>query len=124
MISPSPAQQPTQSTPDQKIVRSTPTGKRRGETPLALFIKAILRPIIKLIYYILRLVLGHKLLTVGLILLLLASISITTYVTTGVLPLGVGKDQFNFHINGGGGGGDTVKNWLYALRDGDVTKLS
>ena len=32
--------------------------------------------------------------------------------------------QFNFLVNGKNGGGDLVKNWLYALRDGDVATLS
>jgi len=95
-----------------------------GQAPLALFFKAIFRPIFKGIYYLLQGIRKHKLVTLLFILILLASSSIATYVTTGSLPLGIGYDPFNFHIRGGNGGGDAVKNWLYAVRDGDATAVS
>ena len=56
--------------------------------------------------------------------LFLASVFATTYFTTGQFPFGIGNDQFNFHVRGTDGGGIAVKNWLYALRDGDQTTLS
>ncbi len=125
MISPSPTQQPPQgSAPERNAVRSTPSRKRRGQSRGALFVKAMLRPPIKLLYYLIRGIRGHKLATLAVLILLLFSISATTFATTGSLPFGVGSDPFNFHINGGDGGGDHVRNWLYALRDGDTTKLS
>jgi hypothetical protein len=125
MISPSPTQQPPQeSAPEGRKVRSTSSKRRRGETRSARFIKAILRPPIKLLYYLIQTVKGHKLGTLGVLLLLVLSISATTYVTTGNMPFGIGNDPFNFHVNGGNGGGDQVKNWLYAVRDGDATKLT
>jgi len=125
MLSPSPTQQPP-NTPEAKPkeVKYTLAKRRAGQTPLALFIKGIFRPIFKGIYYLIQWTKGHKLLTLGIIVLLVLSGSATTYFTTGTLPYGVGNDPFNFHIRGGDGGGDHVKNWLYALRDGDVTKMS
>ena len=125
MISPSPTQ-PPQKAPapeEQKVVRATPSRRRAGETPLARLIKAILRPIIKLFYYLIRAIRTHKLLTLAVILLLIASVSATTYVTTGSFPFGIGRDPFNFQVHGGNGGGSYVQNWLYALRDGDLAKL-
>ncbi len=128
MISPTPTQQQPQTNqkvePEaKKAVKSTPTRRRAGQTPAARFVKAILRPIFKVLYYIMRAIGSHKLLTAGIILLLLASIFATNYATTGELPLGIGSDPFNFHVNGGNGGGDLVKNWLYALRDGNAATL-
>jgi len=128
MISSSPTQQPpTPSDPPdlkQPETKTSSSRRRPGESREALFIKSILRPIIKGFYYLLRAIQGHKLLTVLAIILLLASTSITTYLTTGQLPFGIASDPFNFHIRGGNGGGDQVKNWLTALRDGDATKLA
>ncbi len=124
MLSPSPTQQPPAPAPEKKEVARTPLKPRMGEAPLALFIKGIFRPIFKVIYYLLRGIRTHKLVTLAIIVLLLASSTIATYVTTGLLPLGIGNDPFNFHIRGGNGGGDAVKNWLYAVRDGDATAVS
>jgi hypothetical protein len=126
MISPSPTQQPPQAPAPEggRKVRSTSVRKRRGDTRAARFVKAILRPPIKLIYYLIQSMRGHKLATLGILLLLVISVFATTYVTTGSLPYGIGSDPFNFQVNGSEAGGDQVKNWLYALRDGDATKLS
>lgn len=126
MISPTPTQQrpDQQPQPQEKVVKSTPTRKRAGETPAALFVKAIFRPIFKGLYYLLRAVRTHKWATLLVILLLLISVSATTYVTTGELPLGIDHDPFNFHVNGGNGGGDQVQHWLYALRDGNTATLN
>ncbi|HEY4387940.1 MAG TPA: hypothetical protein VGN34_26120 [Ktedonobacteraceae bacterium] len=117
---------PTQQSPGESEhgpVKNTPLRKRPGETPTARFIKAAFRPILKLIYHTLSGVQRHKLFSLVLILLLLASISVTSFFSTGSWPLGVGNDQFNFHIHGGSGGGEVVKNWLYALRSGDSSTL-
>ena len=126
MISPSPTQPPQKApTPEEQkvVVQATPSRRRAGETPLARLIKAIFRPIIKLFYYLIRAIRTYKLLTLAVILLLIASISATTYVTTGSFPFGIGHDPFNFQVHGGDGGGSYVQNWLYALRDGDLTRL-
>ena len=126
MISPSPTQQQPgrDMEPGPKKVKFTPARKRAGETPLALAAKAVFRPIIKFLYYVLRAMGNHKSITLALIVLLLGSIAITNYFSTGQLPLGIGSDPFNFHVHGKNGGGDHVKNWLYALRDGNVASLS
>jgi len=124
--SPSPTQQPSDPDvkPEEKKVRSTPARRRTGQTPVALFVKAIFRPLFKGIYYLLRGIRNHKLVTLGIIVLLLISVFATSYFSTGLFPLGIGQDQFDFHVNGKNGGGDLVKNWLYAVRDGNVTQLA
>lgn len=124
MISPSPTQQPPgQPAPEQKKVVSTPA-RRAGQTPAALFVKSLLRPIFKGLYYVLRAMGAHKLVTLTMIVLILASATAVNYYATGQWPFGIGNDPFNFHIHGSNGGGDQVKNWLYALRDGNVAALA
>jgi hypothetical protein len=128
VISPTPTQQP-QPAPDEqpaakRVVKSTPARRRMGETPAARFVKGIFRPVFKGIYYLLQAIRGHKLLTLAVIVLLLLSITATSYVSTGEFPFGIGHDPFNFHVNGGNGGGDLVQHWLYALRDGDASALT
>src|SRR6266704_355553 len=109
MLSPSPTQQPPAPAPEKKEFARTPLKPRMGETPQALSVKSIFRPIFKGIYYLLRGIRTHKLVTLVFILILLASSTVATYLTTGSLPLG---------------GGDAVKNWLYAVRDGDTAAVS
>ncbi len=124
--SPSPTQQPPErdDQPADRRVKLTPARRRTGQSPAALFIKAIFRPIFKGIYYLLQAIKNHKLATLAIVVLLLISISATSYFSTGQFPFGIGNDQFNFHVHGSNGGGDLVRNWLYALRDGDATTLS
>ncbi len=126
MIGPSPTQQKPERDvkPEVKQIRSTPARRRTGQTPMARFFKAIFRPILKGVYYLLRGIGGHKLLTLAMILLLVASVAATTFFSTGQFPLGIGSDPFNFHVRGTNGGGDVVKNWLYALRDGNASQMS
>lgn len=124
--SPSPTQQPPQPSEQEKkkVVRNTLARRRAGQTPVALFFKAMFRPIFKGIYYLLQAVRRHKLITLIVILLLFASSSVVNYFETGQAPFGIGYDQFNFQIHGGDGGGEKVKNWLYAVRDDDVTTIN
>ena len=61
--------------------------------------------------------------TLIVLVLLLASIILTNYLTTGLWPFGIANDPFNFHIHGTNGGGDKVKSWLFHLREGNVTGL-
>jgi|SRR6185312_15543148 len=123
--SPSPTQQPQppeQRAPEPKKV--TYTRPRAGQSPAALFVKTILRPIFKGLYYLFRAVGGHKLVTLIVLLLLVGSAIAANYAATGQWPFGIGNDPFNFHVRGGGnGGGDQVKNWMYDLRDGNISAL-
>jgi hypothetical protein len=124
--SPSPTQQPPQTSEQEKkkVVRNTLAKRRPGQAPLALFVKGIFRPLFKGLYYLLSAIRKHKLITLLVILLLFASSSVVNYFETGQAPFGIGYDQFNFQLHGGDGGGEKVKNWLYAVRDGDVTTIS
>lgn len=125
MLSPTPTQQPPeQSTEQKKTVKMTPSRRRTGQTPLALFVKGIFRPFFKGIYYLLTSMRAHKLLTLGVVLLLLVSVFVTNFLAVGTFPFGIANDPFNFHVHGTNGGGDLVKNWLYALRNGDVSTLT
>lgn len=121
MISPSPTQQPP--APERVQPGSTPIRRRTGETSAARFIKALLRPIFKVFYFIINGIRTHKLLTLLAIVLLVGSISATMKVTTGVFPFGIGSDPFN-NFQGKNVNGDHIKNWLYALRDGNTTQMS
>jgi hypothetical protein len=123
--SPPPTQQPPQPSEQEKkkVVRNTLARRRVGQTPVALVVKGIFRPIFKGLYYLLSAMRKHKLITLLVILLLFASSSVVNYFETGQAPFGIGYDQFNFQIHGGDGGGEKVKNWLYALRDGDVATI-
>jgi len=90
MISPSPTQPPpapVSAIPERKIVDSTVRAGSEKSRSGRVF-KAILRPLLKLIYYLIQFVKGHKLLSLGALLLLLASIALTNYVATGVTPFG------------------------------------
>jgi hypothetical protein len=123
MLSPSPTQQPPAPEGDKKKVALTPTRRTVGQTPAALFVKAIFRPIFKGLYYTISAMRSHKLVTLIVLILLLASITLTNYLTTGLWPFGIANDPFNFHIHGTTGGGDKVKSWLFHLREGNVTGL-
>jgi len=125
ITSPSPTQQPQppeQKAPEQKKV--TYTRPRVGQKPAALFVKNILRPIFKGLYHVFRFVGGHKLVTLVMLLLLIGSAIAANFAVTKEWPFGIGNDPFNFHIHGGNGGGEQVKNWMYALRDGNIAALA
>ncbi len=124
MISPSPAQRPPEkTTPEPKKVAYT-SRKRTGETPAALFVKGIFRPVFKGIYYLFRFMRTHKLVTFVMILFILGSAIGVNIAVTKAGPFGIGNDQFNFRIHGTNGGGAQVQNWLYALRDGNTAQLA
>lgn len=123
MISPSPTQQPPeQTTPEEKKVEYA-SRQRAGQTPAARFVKAIFRPIFRGIYYLLRGMRSHKLVTLIMILLILGSAIGVNYAVSGQWPFGIGNDPFNFHVKGGNGGGQQVQNWLYDMRDGNIAAL-
>ncbi len=123
MLSPSPTQQQPVQPEQKRPVRSTPARRQHGQSPTARFFKAIFRPILKGLYYLLKAIREHIRLALAIILLLALSITATNYLTTGQFPFGVGNDQFNFHIHGTSGGGDLVKSWVYHLREGNATAL-
>ncbi len=113
--------------PGKRPIRATPLKKRMGETPAALFTKSILRVPIKGLYYLITGIRKHKLLSFIALVMLIASISLTTFFTTGAWPLGIGSDPFQFRTQNGQAmdkAGDHVRNWVYALREGNVTMLS
>src|SRR5713101_7190446 len=123
MLSPSPTQQPPeQTTPEPKKIEYK-SRQRAGQSPTARFFKAIFRPIFRAIYYLLRGMRNHKLITLIMILLILSSAISANYVLTSEWPFGIGNDPFNFHAKGGKGGGEQVQNWLYDMRDGHVIAL-
>lgn len=125
MLSSTPTQKPpAQQSEQKKTVKMTPSRRRAGQTSLALFIKGIFRPLFKGLYYLLVGMRTHKLLTLIVVLLLLASVFVTNYLAIGTFPFGIASDPFNFHVHGTNGGGDQVKNWLYALRDGNASEIS
>lgn len=123
--SPSPTRKPPESSEQeqQKNVRNAPVKKRTGQTPAALFIKGIFRPILKGLYYLVRGMRNHKLITVLMIVLILGSATVVNFYKTGQWPFGIGYDPYNFQINGGNGGGEKISDWLQALREGDVPAL-
>lgn len=123
--SPSPTRQPPEKAEQEKVKnnRSTPAKKRTGQTPTARFLKSIFRPVLKGLYYLLRGMRSHKLVTLLMILLVFASASFVNYHETGQAPFGIGYDQYNFQINGGNGGGVKISNWLHALREGDAPTI-
>lgn len=123
MISPSPTQQPPEQTSPESRKVEYASRQRAGQTPTARFFKAIFRPIFRGVYYLLRGMRNHKLVTFIMILLILGSAIAANYALTSELPFGIGNDPFNFHVKGGNGGGGQVQNWLYAMRDGNVGTL-
>ncbi|GHO86872.1 hypothetical protein [Dictyobacter formicarum] len=131
---PAPTQPPTQVVPSPNTteqnaaappkVALTPARRRMGQAPLARAIKAILRPIFKLLYYTIRWMRSHKLVTLLAILLVLASIFGTNYLLTGQTPFSSDSSaavqqsvQQNTQIS------PDVQNWLLALRSGDLNTM-
>ena len=105
------------------MVKSTPIS-RPGQGPTARTIKAIVRPILKALYYTIQWIRRHGAVSLIAFVLLIVSIFATSYYSTGEFPFHIGQDQFNFNIHGTDGGGLSVKNWLYSLRDGDTSTLT
>jgi len=124
MISPSPTQQPPEQTSSESRKVEYASRQRAGQTPTARFFKAIFRPIFRGIYYLLRGMRNHKLITFIMVLLIIGSAIVANYALTSEWPFGIGNDPFNFHIKGGNGGGEQVQNRLYAMRDGNITALN
>ncbi len=125
MLTPSPTQQPPSLPGDEKSNGNYTPRKRRGEQPFALFLKAIFRPILKGLYYVLRFMGSHKLLTLLVLILVVGSGVFTSYLVTKQNPFGIGDDPFQLRVDGKlVGGGDAIRNWLYHLRDSNTVALS
>src|SRR5581483_10970779 len=123
MISPSPTQPPPapiSAEPEKKTVKANPDLYKSGreQTRTARVLKAIFRPPLKLMYYLIQFIRGHKMLTLGALLLLLLSISLTNYAATRELPFGIASDPIDTGLRTVGAEAN-IKAWLYAVRDGN-----
>ncbi|GCE18247.1 hypothetical protein [Dictyobacter kobayashii] len=123
-VAPPPATPEEQAQTAPAKVALTPARRRAGQSPVALAIKAVLRPIFKLLYYVIRWIRSHKLATLLAILLILASVFATNYLFAGQTPLGASSSstvqqsvQNNAQIS------PDVQNWLLALRSGDLNTM-
>jgi hypothetical protein len=130
MISPSPLQQspgqPVQEPkPEEKKVALTPIRKRTGQSPGALFVKGIFRPIFKGLYYVLQGIRRHKLVTLCALILFLGGATVANYMVTRTLPFGIGaNDPLQSLTIRDKSSSDNVRNWLYALRDGNANTMT
>ena len=129
MISPSPAQSPVdqrgpQSEPERRSaalpppVPEKPQPKRRGSV-----VKAILRPILKTLYYSIRWIRAHRIAALIAVLLLLASIFATSYFVTGSVPLVSNSNSVGSSIQSNPQLSVDVKNWLLALQAGNIDTM-
>ena len=129
MISPSPAQSPVdQRGPQLEAERRNaslppPVPERRGAKRRGSVIKAILRPILKALYYIIRWIRAHRIAALIAILLLLASIFATSYFVTGNAPIASNSNSVRDSIRNNPQLSDDVKAWLLALRDGNLDTM-
>jgi hypothetical protein len=130
MLSPSPTQPkveqigPAQYTePERKSVVLPPPAPKSAGQKRGSVIKAILRPILKTLYYIIRWIRTHKIAAFAAILLLLASIFATSYLVTGSVPLVSNSDSVRESVQNNPQLSDDVKNWLLALQNGDIDTM-
>jgi hypothetical protein len=95
-----------------------------GEAPAAIAVKAILRPIIKAIYYLITWIRTHKLVSLITLVLLALSISLTTRYITGYWPFSApNSDTLQQSIKNNSQLSPDVQNWLVALRNGDIDAM-
>jgi hypothetical protein len=124
MLSQLPTQQPEQPESEQKKVIYTPRKKRAGQTPAALFVKAIFRPIFKGIYYILRGIRSHKLVSLLAILIFIGAAIVANAVVTKTWPFISTPDPVQSLTQRDQASGTNVRGWLYALRDGNASVMT
>lgn len=109
---------------ESKQVALTPSKPRIGGTPAARAVKAILRPVIKAIYYVITWIRTHKLATLITIILLLLSVSVTTRLMTGYWPFnGPGTDAVQQGLQNNPQLSPDIQLWLTALENGDLTSM-
>ncbi len=129
MISPSPVQSPVdQRGPQSESERRSaalpppipagPRQKRRGSV-----VKAILRPILKTLYYIIKWIRAHRIAALIALLLLLVSIFATSYFVTGNAPLTSNSSSVKNSVANNPQLSDDVKNWLLALQAGNIDTM-
>lgn len=114
---------PEQATQPKKVAL-TPSRPRMGETPVARVIKAILRPPIKAVYYVLTWIRSHKWTALITLVLLLFSVSVTTRLVTGYWPFnGPSSDAVQQSLQSNPQLSPNVQLWLLALEHGDLTAM-
>ncbi len=125
MLSQLPTQrQPEQPEPEQKKVIYTPKKKRASQTPAALFVKAIFRPIFKGTYYLFRGMRNHKLVTILAILIFIIAAIVANSVVTKTWPFIGNPDPVQSLTQRDQPSGNNVRGWLYALRDGNASVMT
>jgi hypothetical protein len=126
MLSQLPTQQQATEAPEteQKKPLYTPKKKRPGQGPVALFVKAIFRPIFKGVYYLFRGVRRHKLVTLLAILIFIAAAIVANGVVTKTWPFIGAPDPVQSLTQHDQASGDNVRGWLYALRDGNANVMT
>jgi hypothetical protein len=117
-------EQPEQPRPEQKKVISTPIRKRGGQTPAALFVKAIFRPIFKGFYYLLHGIRTHKLVSLLAILIFISAAIAANSLVTKTWPFSSNPDPVQSLTQRDQASGNNVRGWLYALRDGNANFMT
>src|SRR5205085_7930599 len=117
-------QQPEQPKPEEKKVIYTSKKKRASQSPPALFVKAIFRPIFKGIYYLFRGIRNHKLVAILAILIFIAAAIVANSVVTKTWPFISASDPVQSLTQRDQPSGNNVRGWLYALRDGNASVMT
>jgi hypothetical protein len=115
--------QPMPEPEEKKAVNQSPAKQRAGQTSVSRFIKAILRPFFKGMYYTIRWIRGHKLVSIIAALLLIGSILATSYFVAGTLPFSSSSDSVTTSIKNNPQLSPDIQNWLIALRNGDLNTM-
>lgn len=128
MISPSPTQPKVEQVglvqhvePENFVLPPTPP--KNAEQKRGSVIKAILRPILKVLYYVIRWIRTHRIAALAAILLLLAGVFATSYFITGNAPLVNSSNSVRGSIQNNPQISDDVKSWLLALQNGDIDTM-
>ncbi|GCF07471.1 hypothetical protein [Dictyobacter arantiisoli] len=103
-------------------VALTPARRRPGQTPLARTIKAIFRPVFKILYYIISWIRTHKLVSLLALALLIGSIVATSYFVGNNAPL-ASQDSMKSSVQKNTQISPDVQNWLLGLRDGKLNTM-